>query len=244
MQLDDALSENEQLKQLLADYGLVWLGTQHTDQSDSVPEAQCPKAEDALLHSETLGAATSPEHLAQCSKSADALHTQSFGQQTELCAVEQRANDSNEGSSTSERPDCSAVLSKQQAAKLAAGSKAPSAEWLAQCVRQLNTSLQELNSTVRQEHSHLVSVPDGHTLPGSQAVALTVWRDGLQLHGKPLAPWSTSECTAMLRDVVEGVAHVLIQVTVLACCSCTRHVRLQALASMHKSINDMHNGHS
>ena len=208
-QLDGMQAENEELKQLLTDYGLVWLGGSRATRSDThsskashSPDATERAAETAaarelLPQRVTAKHGTSDEHDSGHAAADDDEQSQSeravkpFRQQ-EAVPAQRAPNGCDAGGTTLTHVSAAAgeLLSDFERG----------AEWVAQCAQQLRQSVADLNREAASAASHA----PWRAGTRSDEVLLVVWKDGLQLHRQKLAAWRRSECTSMLRDILEG----------------------------------------
>ena len=197
------------MKQLLADYGLVWLG------SSSQPQA--PSSESGTEGSGAVGTSrnTSDAH--------DAAGVAQQRQETAQhispgcsSAAAGPALSSLDGAGLDQAQSRLETVSRMLEGthvcrQRATGGRDPA--WLSKCVQELQTSVKRLNTMASEGSVYLVK--DSRTSHSTlkqraKTVPLVVWKDGLQLHTQPWVPWESQACTAILHDVLDGVSSATI----------------------------------
>lgn len=197
-ELLEAQAEAAQLKQLLADHGLVWLGaprstcTRSNTHSSRASDAELPDCEprDARDVCSSKNLRTPIDTATDFDAAAPAYHLQHGRASGGACAPHTAPG---------------GAMTARQARKVLERPKSP--RWVAECLHHLRVSLSALNAVAACEPAHLISTPWGAARAAS--VSLTVWGDGLQLAQQPLLRWNTEGNAAMLRDILEGVPAML-----------------------------------
>lgn len=206
-----AQHEVAQLKSLLSDYGLIWLGTPRATNESASTQPGTPVHSDSGeltscsdLWSGDKIAASAKAQKASVTQQAIAesppspalpVHAARSWQQTApLLRLE---NSGAEESHSGARAACHRHLLDRAAPQLY------SPAWVAKCYIHLQCHVGELNAQLHtgiyQLHRDTSSLASAVT-----SVQLIVWQNGLQLHQLPFMPWISRSCSLILRDIVEG----------------------------------------
>lgn len=219
-----AQREIAQLHGLLSDHGLVWLGTARSTQSASDRQAASEASDSHESAHSCAGAADNVSRTAAAHSAASASSMEDCAQALPNMGVSDPACGS---------AGCASLSPAAKPQHLSAQLHSPA--WVAECYQRLQQHIQELDAHM---HTGVYKLHSAGTGTSPAGVQLAVWQNGLQLHQLPFMPWVSRSCSAILRDIFEGVhcCKVPALLTPLhAKCGTSSKLRARCLELFHQS---------